>query len=93
MTVGDAKLLMDKGTTEMDDPIPNVTTSEPAAAVSPVLDADNLIQVFTHFLSFDVADGAASAETIIAYSPGVAPPAACFAPSSSCAASTPGGRI
>jgi integrase/recombinase XerD len=49
----------------MDDPIP--TASENAAAVPPVFDADNLIKVFTHFLSFDVADGAASGETIIAY--------------------------
>ena len=49
----------------MDDPIP--TTSSSTTSVPPALDADNLIQVFTHFLSFDVADGAASAETIIAY--------------------------
>jgi len=49
----------------MDDPIP--TVSDTTAAVPPVLDADNLIKVFTHFLTFDVADGAASAETIIAY--------------------------
>jgi integrase/recombinase XerD len=49
----------------MDDPIP--TVSDITAAVPPVLDADNLIKVFTHFLTFDVADGAASAETIIAY--------------------------
>jgi integrase/recombinase XerD len=51
----------------MDDPIPTVTASDAAAAVPPVLDADHLIRVFTHFLTFDVADGAASAETIIAY--------------------------
>ena len=51
----------------MDDPIPTVITSDTTAAVPPVLDADNLIKVFTHFLTFDVADGAASAETIIAY--------------------------
>jgi integrase/recombinase XerD len=49
----------------MDDPIS--TVSNTTAAVPPVLDADNLIKVFTHFLTFDVADGAASAETIIAY--------------------------
>ena len=47
----------------MDDPIPTATD----AAVPFVLDADNLIRVFTQFLTFDVADGAASAETIIAY--------------------------
>ena len=49
----------------MDDSIPTVTVSD--TAIPPTLDADNLIKVFTHFLSFDVADGAASAETIIAY--------------------------
>ena len=49
----------------MDDPIS--TVSDTTAAVPPVLNADNLIKVFTHFLTFDVADGAASAETIIAY--------------------------
>ena len=47
----------------MDDSIPTATDT----TIPPTLDADNLIQVFTHFLSFDVADGAASAETIIAY--------------------------
>ena len=52
------------GAIAMDDPIPTATD---AAAVPPVLDADNLIKVFMHFLTFDVADGAASAETIIAY--------------------------
>jgi integrase/recombinase XerD len=51
-----------QGATAMDDSIPTVTTT-----ATPVLDADNLIKVFTHFLTFDVADGAASAETIIAY--------------------------
>jgi integrase/recombinase XerD len=55
------------GANKMDDPIPTVTASDAAAAVPPVLDADHLIRVFTHFLTFDVADGAASAETIIAY--------------------------
>lgn len=49
----------------MDDPIPTVTASD--TTIPPVLDADNLIQVFTHFLTFDIADGAASGETIIAY--------------------------
>ena len=57
----------------MDDPIPTVSVGvaslkeNTTAAIPPVLNADNLIKVFTHFLSFDVADGAASAETIIAY--------------------------
>jgi integrase/recombinase XerD len=51
----------------MDDSIPTVTTTDTETAIPPVLDADNLIKVFTQFLSFDVADGAASAETIIAY--------------------------
>jgi hypothetical protein len=50
------------GATAMDDSIPTATDT-----ATPVLDADNLIKVFTQFLSFDVADGAASAETIIAY--------------------------
>jgi integrase/recombinase XerD len=49
----------------MDDPIPNVITTDTTSP--PVFDADNLIKVFTQFLSFDVADGAASAETIITY--------------------------
>ena len=51
----------------MDEPTPNLATSPANVAVPPVLDADNLIRVFTHFLTFDIADGAASAETIVAY--------------------------
>ena len=49
----------------MDNSIP--TTTDPAAALPLTLDADNLIRVFTHFLTFDIADGTASAETIVAY--------------------------
>ena len=51
----------------MDELTPNLATIPANVAVPPVLDADNLIRVFTHFLTFDIADGAASAETIVAY--------------------------
>jgi site-specific recombinase XerD len=48
----------------MDDSTPTSSAIPATVAVPPVLDADNLIRVFTQFLTFDVADGAASAETI-----------------------------
>jgi hypothetical protein len=60
------KITNGQGATAMDDPIPTDTATDTAAVIPPVLDADNLIKVFTQFLSFDVADGAASGETIIA---------------------------
>jgi hypothetical protein len=50
----------------MDEPTPTLAASSPTETPTPVLDADNLIRVFTHFLTFDIADGAASAETIVA---------------------------
>jgi integrase/recombinase XerD len=52
---------------DMDDSTPTSSAIPATVAVVPVLDADNLIRVFTQFLTFDVADGAASAETIVAY--------------------------
>ena len=51
----------------MDEPTPTLAANSTAQNSPPVLDADNLIRVFTHFLTFDIADGAASAETIVAY--------------------------
>jgi site-specific recombinase XerD len=51
----------------MDEPTPTLAASRPTETTPPVLDADDLIRVFTHFLTFDIADGAASAETIVAY--------------------------
>jgi hypothetical protein len=48
----------------MDDSTPTSSAIPTTVAVPPVLDADDLIRVFTHFLTFDVADGAASAEKI-----------------------------
>ena len=51
----------------MDEPTPTHFASSTTENSPLVLDADNLIRVFTHFLTFDIADGAASAETIVAY--------------------------
>ena len=51
----------------MDEPTPTHFANSTAQNSPPVLDADALIRVFTHFLTFDIADGAASAETIVAY--------------------------
>ena len=51
----------------MDEPIPTHFARSTNETLTPVLEADNLIRVFTHFLTFDIADGAASAETIVAY--------------------------
>lgn len=51
----------------MEEPKPTLTIDTTPAASPPPLDADDLIRVFTHFLTFDIADGAASAETIVSY--------------------------
>jgi hypothetical protein len=55
------------GAISMDEPTPTLAASSPTETLTPFLDADNLIRVFTHFLTFDIADGADSAETIVAY--------------------------
>lgn len=51
----------------MNEPISTTTKASSHPTAETPLKADDLIRVFTHFLTFDVADGAASPETIVTY--------------------------